>query len=100
MQLISLVRRILPCECPNCHKNTICIYDKYGKMINYPLLLKYNNEDQILLKLKNTDLKYMRCDSCKSVFILDWTRGKIPYPSTKEVYKEFEINKENENENI
>lgn len=88
--MISPVRRLLPSECPNCGNNTLSLYDKYDKRINYPLLCKYNTFDQIKRKLEKTDLKYLRCDNCKSIFILDWTKSVIPYPSTKEKYKEFE----------
>lgn len=88
--LCNPVRRLLPSECPKCKNRTISIYDKYDKKINYNLLCRYNTFDQIKKKIENTDLRYMRCDSCKSVFILDWTKQIIPYPNTKEVYKEFE----------
>lgn len=89
-ELISVVRRIYPSECPNCGKNTINIYDKFGRMINYSLLAKYNTVDQIYDKIIKSDLKYMKCSSCNKDFILDWTRSKIPYPSNKDKYKEFE----------
>lgn len=84
------VTRLLPSECPNCGKQTLCLYDKYDKKINYGLLCKYNNFEQIKRKIENTELKYMKCDSCKSVYILDWTKQMIPYPNIKKVYKEFE----------
>lgn len=84
------VKRLLPSKCPNCGNHTISLYDKFDRKINYPLLCRYNSFDQIKKKLEKTDLKYMRCDSCKSVYVLDWTKKEIPYPSTKEVYKEFE----------
>lgn len=96
ISLHNPIRRLLPCECPNCNNRTVSMYDKYGNRINYPLLCKYNTFDQIKKKLENTDIRYMRCDSCKSIFILDWTKQIIPYPNTKKVYKEFE--KENKNE--
>lgn len=86
----NIVRRLLPSECPNCGSHSICLYDKYDRRINYPLLCKYNTFDQIKKKLEKSDLKYMRCDNCKSVFILDWTKKEIPYPTTKNKYKEFE----------
>ena len=88
--MINPVRRILPSECPNCGKNTIALYDKYDKRINYSLLCKYNSFDKISKKIEKTDLKYMRCDTCKCVFVLDWTKKEIPYPTTKDKYKEFE----------
>lgn len=88
--LHTVIRRLLPCECPNCNRATISMYDKYNNRINYPLLCKYNTFDQIKKKLENTDIKYMKCESCKSVFVLDWTKQLVPYPNTKEVYKEFE----------
>lgn len=91
MVLINPVRRILPSECPNCGNQTISIYDNKDRRINYSLLCKYNEFSKIKQKLENTDLKYMKCDSCKSVFILDWTKKEIPYPTTKEKYKEFEV---------
>lgn len=87
---INPFKRLFPCECPKCGNNTISMYDKYDKRINYALLCRYNTFEQIKKKIENTDLRYMRCDSCKSVFILDWTKQIIPYPNTKEVYKEFE----------
>lgn len=88
--LKSIVKRLYPHTCPNCTNNTISIYDKFDKRVNYGLLCRYNNPEQIKIKLKKTDLKYMRCDVCKSVFVLDWTRGEIPYPMFKEIYEEFE----------
>lgn len=88
--LINPVRRLYPSECPNCGKNNIIIYDKFGRVINYSLLIKYNTNDQIYDKIKKSDLKYMKCNSCGKEFILDWTRNKIPYPITKDKYKEFE----------
>lgn len=91
MELINPVRRILPCECPNCGKSNISIYDNKDRRINYSLLCKYNTFDQIKKKLEKADLKYMKCDICKSVFVLDWTKKEIPYPITKKVYKEFEV---------
>lgn len=84
------VKRLLPSICPNCNKESLSIYDIYDRRINYSLLCKYNTFDQINKKLEKTNLKYMRCDLCKSVFILDWTKKKIPYPTTKDIYKEFE----------
>lgn len=86
----KVVRRLLPSECPNCKMNSLSLYDKYDRRINYSLLCKYNSFSQIKRKIEKTDLKYMRCDNCKSVFILDWTKKDIPYPSTKEKYREFE----------
>lgn len=87
---VNPIRRLLPCECPNCGNKSVSIYDKFDRRINYPLLCKYNTFDQIKNKLEKSDLKYMRCDSCKSVFVLDWTRKEIPYPITKDTYREFE----------
>lgn len=89
-KLINPVERILPCTCPKCGNNTITIYNKFDKRINYPLLNRYNSPEQIKKKLENTDLKYMRCDVCKTVFTLDWTKGEIPYPISKDMYKKFE----------
>lgn len=89
-KLINPVRRILPSECPNCRNNTISIYDKFDRRVNYSLLTRYNSPEQIKKKLEKSDLKYMRCDVCKSVFALDWTRKEIPYPVDKDKYKEFE----------
>lgn len=86
----SIVRRILPSECPNCGKNSISLYDKFDRRVNYSLLTKYNSFDQIKKKFEKTDFKYMRCDLCKHVFVLDWTRSQIPYPTNKDIYKEFE----------
>ena len=86
----QVVRRILPCECPNCETNTLSLYDRYDRKINYSLLCKYNDFDKIQKKFEKIDLRYLRCDNCKSVFILDWTNTLIPYPTTKEKYKEFE----------
>lgn len=88
--MISIVRRLSPSECPNCKKSSLSLYDKYDKRINYSLLCKYNTYDQIKKKLEKTDLKYLRCDNCKSVFILDWTKKDIPYPATKDKYIQFE----------
>lgn len=89
-KLKSVVKRLFPHTCPNCGNNNISIYDKFDKRINYSLLCKYNNKDQIKKKLENTDLKYMKCDICKYIFTLDWTKGEIPYPISKDKYKEFE----------
>lgn len=89
-KLYRPVRRLLPSECPNCGNNTISIYDRKDNRINYPLLCKYNSFEEIQKKLEKSNIRYMRCDSCKSVFILDWTKQIIPYPNTIEVYKEFE----------
>lgn len=89
-KLINPVRRILPCECPKCGNNTIAIYDKFDKRINYSLLCRYNTFEQIKKKLERIDLKYMRCDACKSVFVLDWTKKEIPYPTSKDTYRKFE----------
>ena len=89
-KLHNPVKRLLPCTCPNCGNNTVSMYDKKDNRINYPLLCRYNSFEQIQKKLENTDIRYMRCDVCKSVFILDWTKQIIPYPNTKIVYKEFE----------
>lgn len=86
-----IVRRILPSECPHCGSNSIYIYDKYGKRINYPLLCKYNTFDQIKKKFEKSDLKYMQCDNCKEIFTLDWTKKQIPYPVSKDLYRKFEI---------
>lgn len=88
--LKNIVKRLLPSTCPNCGNNNISIYDKFDKIINYSLLCKYNSKDQIKKKLENTDLKYMRCDVCKSIFTLNWTKGAIPYPISKDSYKRFE----------
>lgn len=89
-KLKNIVKRLSPNTCPNCGNNNISIYDKFDKRINYSLLCKYNSKDQIKKKLENTDLKYMRCDICKSIFTLNWTRGDIPYPISKDLYKRFE----------
>lgn len=89
-KLKSIVKRLLPHTCPECGNNSISIYDKFDKRVNYTLLCRYNTEDQIKKKLQNTDLKYMKCDVCKSVFILDWTKGEIPYPISKVMYRKFE----------
>lgn len=90
MSLICPIQRILPSECPNCGNHSISIYDRKDNRINYSLLCKYNSFEQIKIKLSKSDLKYMKCESCKSVFVLDWTRNEIPYPCTKEVYNKFE----------
>ena len=84
------VRRILPCECPNCNQNTLSLYDNRNRRINYSLLCKYNTFDQIKKKLEKSNLKYLQCDNCKSIFVLDWTKKEIPYPCTKDKYKKFE----------
>ena len=84
------VRRILPSECPNCNQNTLLLYDNRNRRINYSLLCKYNTFDQIKKKLEKSNLKYLQCDNCKSIFVLDWTKKEIPYPCTKDKYKKFE----------
>lgn len=89
-KLKCIVKRLLPYTCPSCGTNRISIFDKFDRRINYSLLCKYNNEDQIKKKLENTDLKYMKCDICKSIFVLDWTRDEIPYPLYKNIYNDFE----------
>lgn len=88
--LKSIVKRLLPHTCPKCGNNTISIFDKFDRRVNYQLLNRYNSSEQIKKKIENTDLKYMRCDVCKSVFVLDWTKGEIPYPISKDTYREFE----------
>lgn len=92
-KLINPVKRILPYECPKCGNKTINIYDKWDKRVNYSLLCRYNTYEQVKRKLENTDLKYMRCDACKSIFILDWSREKIPYPISKDIFIKFEATK-------
>ena len=94
------VRRILPSECPNCNQNTLSLYDNRNRRINYSLLCKYNTFDQIKKQLnkfntvidalEKSNLKYLQCDNCKSIFVLDWTKKEIPYPCTKDKYKKFE----------
>lgn len=84
------VRRILPSECPNCNQNTLSLYDNRNRRINYSLLCKYSTFDQIKKKLEKSNLKYLQCDNCKSIFVLDWTKKEIPYPCTKDKYKKFE----------
>lgn len=84
------VRRILPSECPNCNQNTLSLYDNRNRRINYSLLCKYNTFDQIKKKLEKSNLKYLQCDNCKAIFVLDWTKKEIPYPCTKDKYKKFE----------
>lgn len=88
--MISIVKRITPVYCPNCGNDTVALYDDRDRRINYAILFKYNNKEQIKKKLENANLKYMRCDSCKSIYILDWTRDELPYPATKIKYKKFE----------
>lgn len=89
-KLKNPIKRILPSECPKCGKNSLSLYDKYDKRINYQILCRYNSLTQIQKKLEKTDLRYLKCDNCKSVFILDWTKKEVPYPTTKEKYKKFE----------
>ena len=90
IKLHTPIRRLLPSECPNCNNDSLFIYDKNNNRINYSLLCKYNTFEQIERKFQQSDLRYMRCESCKSIFILDWTKQIIPCPNTKETYKEFE----------
>ena len=88
--MINPVRRILPSECPNCKKESLSLYDNRDRRINYSLLCKYNTFDQIKKKIEKSNLRYMKCDNCKSIFILDWTKKEIPYPATKDKYEKFE----------
>lgn len=90
MDLISPVKRLLPSKCPNCGQESISIYDRFDRRINYVLLCKYNNFEQIEKKLEKSELKYMKCDRCKTIFCLDWTRKGIPYPINKNIYTKFE----------
>lgn len=90
-ELINIVKRLLPCDCPRCLRSNIVIYDAKNNKINYSLLCKYNNREKIYKKIERVPLKYMQCESCKSIFVLDWTRDIIPYPVDKYTYREFEI---------
>ena len=48
----KVVRRLLPSECPNCKMNSLSLYDKYDRRINYSLLCKYNSFGQIKRKIE------------------------------------------------
>ena len=89
-ELINIVKRLLPNDCPRCFNPSIVIYDSKGNKINYSLLCKYGDKDKVYKKIERVPLSYMQCESCKSIFILDWTRDIIPYPVDKYTYREFE----------
>lgn len=91
MDLICPVKRLLPSKCPNCGNESISLYDNKDRRINYPLMCKYNTFNQIKKKIEKSEIKYMKCDICKCVFVPDWTRKEVPYPTNKTIYKEFEV---------
>jgi hypothetical protein len=70
--------------CPECHNNSIVLYDTYGRIINYKeYLLKYSLSE-INKKFDLIGLSHMKCSKCRKQFIIDW-RNILPIPLTTNV---------------
>lgn len=71
--------------CVYCNsKRSIELYDNFNRPMNYTLLLDSlksspNKRDEILNKLDNKVLGYMRCNRCKRIYKIHWNKN-FPYP--------------------
>ena len=73
--------RIDDCPCCNASKSIEC-YDVYDKPINYTYLLdQYEKDKDVLNRLNNKVLSYMKCRNCNTKFVIYWGQNReIPIP--------------------
>ena len=84
-QLIEFTRQD-DCSYCNASKSIEC-YDIYNKPINYSYLLdQYVKDKNVLNRLNNKVLVYMKCRNCNTKFVIYWDDNReIPIPMNKHI---------------
>ena len=67
-------------------KRSVELYDNFNRPLNYTLLLDSlksnpNRREEILSKLDNKVLGYMKCRKCNHLYDIRWNKN-FPYPLT------------------
>lgn len=79
----KIFSKIRPDKCMECGTNrSIEIYDIFDKPINYSYLVDLHETKNINImeRLNNRTLSYMKCKRCGKIYCIDWREPDYPVP--------------------
>lgn len=74
MMAEPLYHIIKPYECQICHKGNLMFLDKMGRMLHYKYFLDNAlSAENLKQALYMVHVKFLQCDTCRRIFLIDWT---------------------------